>query len=154
MKKDWVVGAYEKYEYIYDSEYKSGFFCIQGLDSDACYEIDIRLQDNAGLKSNLVTLSFDMRNYNKITLQNKTNLSNNKILYNVILPNQKYKLSNCVFNLGVDGVISVDSSNNTITISEVSDLSNAEVIVSYTVILNENIRYPKICNCQQIIKLN
>lgn len=151
---DWVVGAYEKYEYIYDSEYKSGFFCIQGLNSDACYEIDIRLQDNAGLKSNLVTLSFDMRNYNKITLQNKTNLSNNKILYNVILPNQKYKLSNCVFNLGVDGVISVDSSNNTITISEVSDLSNAEVIVSYTVILNENIRYPKICNCQQIIKLN
>lgn len=134
---------------------KNGYMTFEHLDKNTKYEIDFRIFDVNGLKSNIVTIEFNTSDYRKIVLSNKSSLGNNSYSYNLSFPTDNYSLSvvDSAENIGSTlGSITTYQSENRFKIDYVEDINNSYIKVMFHFYFAPGLQ-SKSFVCSQVIKL-
>jgi len=148
---EWLSNNYDRYSVnIYDSD-NSGYILIKGLQEKTFYEVDIQLKDILGLKSSSCTVSINTSNFNKVSIANKTASGDSGISYDIIYPNNVYKVEDISIVNGVGNAeIMVSSDYKNVV---VKNSANTNVLVTYITRINGT-GYICECRCQQTLVLN
>ena len=149
----WLQNSYEEIKVNILESDKIGYLMIKGLEPNTSYEIDLQLEDIAGLKSNMLQYSFNTSDYKKFILGGKYTRSDNGIAYALTKPDNNYTLvdSEIVNNTSTNAIVSHDKVDGELIVYNVG--SGTQVKLTYKVKFKAT-GYDISCLCSQIVTLN